>query len=260
MAALGEGRLPIAATYVGGLAARDAWKQLCADAREQALRLKGIRGEPVRMIVLDTLSSSGLLAEENDNGQAATALKALAELSSALGVLVVVVHHPPKSGHGERGAGAIRNNADYVITINREGARPLREIEMTKSRDGEERPFGTFTLIPVSVEGGTTMVVSPGEPRIKQGHQSAKTERFQRMFDEVFASDPQFVEGRRAVRTEILRTLIASGMKKPDGPNIRRAIREACNSGRFDEAEASGVAWLAERPLFDPPVVVDVTP
>ena len=258
MAALREPdkRLPIAATYVGALAARGAWETLCDDARAKAAQMLEAHGVPVRLVILDTLSSSGILAKEDDNAEAATVMKAFGELSVAMNALVVVLHHPPKNGVGERGASAIRNNADYVMTITREGEDPVRDIDITKSRDGECRALGTFTLLPVAVDGGKTMTVSPGEPRAKQSRASAKAERFQRMFDEVYAGDPHAVDGRRAVRIDALRALIASRMTKPDKPNIRRAIREACASGRVEEIEASGVAYLAERPLFDLPVVM----
>jgi len=120
------------------------------------------------MIVVDTLSASGILDDENDNAKAATVMKAFAELSIALNCLVLVMHHPPKSGHGERGAGAIRNNADYVLEISRDGMSAVRTLEITKSRDADQRTLGSFTLIPKVIgtdeDGDTieTMVVSTG--------------------------------------------------------------------------------------------------
>jgi hypothetical protein len=247
------GGLPIAATYVGGLAARGAWPQLCSDIRDAAAQMELIHGQPVRLIVLDTLSSSGLIENENDNAEVAKVMKQLAELSSALGALLVVVHHPPKNGIGERGAGAIRNNADYVLTINRNGNEPLREIEITKSRDAECRALGTFTLVPVTTKSGSTMVVSPGEPRIKRSASTAKAQRFQRIFDEVYGNDPQPIEARRTVRIDALRTAIASRTERPDKSNIARMIREARQFGRFEEIETSGVRYLAECLPLDPP-------
>jgi hypothetical protein len=128
----------------------------------------------VRLIILDTLSSSGVLSDENNNAEAATVMKAFAALSVEMNALFLILHHPPKSGDGERGAGAIRNNADYVMSIKREGTSAVREIEMSKSRDAETRSFGTFTLVPVVIghdDDGKeikTMTVSAGEPRIRE--------------------------------------------------------------------------------------------
>jgi len=176
LAALGSAQkpLPLVTRYVGGLAARGAWKELTDRVNALMKEMRRRHDLPVRLVILDTLSSSGILVKEDDNAEAATALKAFSELSAAMNALIMVIHHPPKSGEGERGASAIRNNADYVMTIKREGTSAVREIEMTKSRDGETRAFGTFTLIPkeigVDSQGVAvrTMIVSPGEPKIRE--------------------------------------------------------------------------------------------
>jgi hypothetical protein len=159
-------RRAIAATYVGGLAARGAWAALRDDLLAQRDRMAAKFGKPVRMIVLDTLSASGILEDEDDNAAAATVMRAFSDLSVELGALFVILHHPPKSGNGARGAGAITNNADYVMEINRAGFAPIRTISMIKSRDGEQKDIGSFTLIPNQIgldndgEAITTMTVS----------------------------------------------------------------------------------------------------
>ncbi len=154
MAALGGADgpcLPIFACSVGGLAPRLAWLELTQDLRAKAAAVEAEHGVPVRLVILDTLSASGLLEDENDNARAASAMKQMAELSATMNALFVVVHHPPKSGVGERGAGAIRNNADYVMRIERRGQSAFRQLSMDKSRDGEERVLGSFTLVPVQI-------------------------------------------------------------------------------------------------------------
>ena len=165
--------IPVAARYVGGLAAHGALDELGKALGEAAAEMKTRYGVPVRLIILDTLSSSGILENENDNAQAATVMKLFSEISQQMAALFLVLHHPPKSGEGDRGAGAIRNSADYVMTIRREGSAAVRDIEMTKSRDDGTRTLGSFTLVPVDVEvnGKTkrTMRVSQGLPRIREG-------------------------------------------------------------------------------------------
>ena len=64
-----------------------------------------------------------------------------------------------------RTASAIRNNADYVMTIKREGASAEREIEMTKSRDGETRAFGAWPAQPL-----LRLSVLPGKGTHHRGH------------------------------------------------------------------------------------------
>lgn len=168
------GPLPISTTYVGGLAARGAWAALKTALAEEIAHIWAQHRVPVRLVILDTLSASGVLDDENDNAKAATVLKAFTELSVEMGFLFLILHHPPKSGEGERGAGAIRNNADYVMAIKRDGTSAVREIEMNKSRDGECKALGTFTLVPKFLKSDAkgrpikTMIVSPGEPKIRE--------------------------------------------------------------------------------------------
>jgi hypothetical protein len=179
----GDKPLPITSTYVGGLAAAGAWAALRVDLSAKAAQMAAQHGVPVRLVVLDTLSASGILDDENDNAKAATVLKAMADLATAMGVLFLVIHHPPKSGVGERGAGAIRNNADYVMEVVREGNAKVREVQMNKSRDGEQRVLGSFTLQPVEIgrdEKGrpiTTMILSPGEARVREAAAMSKDAR-----------------------------------------------------------------------------------
>lgn len=263
LAALGGGqeRLPIAARYVGGLAAQGAWKALCEDIRATAVSMHERFGKPVRLIVLDTLSASNILEREEDNAQAAYVMKLFGELAISLNVLFLVVHHPPKSGEGERGAGAIRNNADYVLTVVQRPHEQLREIEITKSRDGECRALGTFTLTPVDIDGGRTMIVQAGEPRIKPAHSGPPKEHVELIGqavdfalkttgqniqwegntwadeESVFA---QFKDGWRGIRRD----------KAVVHPKFKAALAFAINLGAVEAMEHDGVTYYRERDLL----------
>lgn len=170
MAGLGSNPLPISATYVGALAARGAWGELCANIVKEAEAIKDAYDLPTRLIILDTLSASGILEDEDNNALAATVMRLFADLSVAMNALFVVLHHPPKSGQGTRGAGAIINNADYALEVEREGVKPVRNLRMVKSRDAEQGSIGSFTLVPVEIgkdeegEAVVTMKVSTGAP------------------------------------------------------------------------------------------------
>lgn len=141
--------LSVAATMVNDLAVRGALETLEADLRFKMAEMLREFGVPVRLIVLETLSASGLLPEENDNAAAARAMSALGGLANRLGLFVIVSHHPPKDGKGERGASAIRNNVDCVIEIYRDGQEKVRDLALTKARDTEQRDLGSFTLVKV---------------------------------------------------------------------------------------------------------------
>lgn len=149
MEALGEeDRLPIISGDITNLSAPGALDALYADLRLKIDAMREEFGMPVRMVAIDTLSASGLLRDENDNSEAGVAMKALSKLSELLNVFIIVTHHPPKDGRGQRGAGAIFNDVDVVIEIIREKTNSIRELSVTKARDAQQRSLGVFTLIP----------------------------------------------------------------------------------------------------------------
>lgn len=144
--------VPIAAGYVGALAAHGALATLKSDLVAKRAEMLERFGVPVRLIIFDTLSASGLLAKEDDNSEAAAAIGLLSQWGQEFNCLFVLNHHPPKKGTGTRGASAIHNSADYVVEISRLNDKAqVRQVEITKSRDGETKPLGSFTLLPVKV-------------------------------------------------------------------------------------------------------------
>lgn len=168
LAALGEDApLPIAGTVCGNLADRDALTDLLADLKAKAAEVLATHGVPVKLVVLETLAASGLLADENSNSEASRAMTNLAHLGRHLGAFVMTSHHPAKDGRGARGASAIPSSADYVLEISRHGA--ARELQLTKARNAEQKTLGSFTLLPVTLgvdrrgRPVTSMVLSTGE-------------------------------------------------------------------------------------------------
>lgn len=152
MAALGEtDRLPISAMTCPPLSDGTALTNLAQDLADEMAVCKATHGVPVRLVVLETLAASGLVKDENDNAEVSRALANLAALGRRLGVLLLVSHHPPKSGNGVRGASAIIGSADVVIEIERTGTEPVREVRLTKAREAEQRSVGSFTLAPVEL-------------------------------------------------------------------------------------------------------------
>lgn len=164
-----DGALPITFTYVSGLAQRGALDALLADLQAQKTYMQERYGVPLRVVVLETLSASGLIENENDNAQAAQAIANLNTISRALGILFIITHHPPKHGEGTRGADAIPSNTDYVLEINRSKKASVREITVTKARAAEERKLGAFSLVEVEIGRDnkgrpvTSMVISAGD-------------------------------------------------------------------------------------------------
>lgn len=261
MAALGASAtpLPLVTRYVGALAARGAWNEL--GKRLVAVQAEMLRrhGVPIRLIILDTLSSSGILDKEDDNAMAATVLKAFADLSTDLKALFLILHHPPKSGEGERGASAIRNNADYVMAIKREGTAAVRDIEMNKSRDGETKMMGTFTLVPKVIGEDAkgrplkTMIVSPGEPRIRESRAGSS---FAALLIEsvewALIQGGEIVEGETWTEDELAKEIFASRWEgKRDRTRINEAFKQATNyclgAGSLEGLRKDGRTYLKLR-------------
>lgn len=183
--ALGEeDLLPISATIVGNLSDKGALDNLLEALKAEAAYVLERHGIPVRLIVIETLAASGLLQDENDNSEASRAMANLAQISRAMNALVITSHHPAKDGKGSRGASAIPNSADYVIEIIRHDRATVREVELTKARDAEQRKLGSFTLVPVDLgvdEDGdaiTSMSVSMGDAKSGPGRIPPHTEKF----------------------------------------------------------------------------------
>ena len=232
MAALGDEPGPISVTAVGRLADRETWATLLSDIKTETARIGADFNLPVRLLVLDTLSASGILDDENDNAKAATVLKTLADVAEAMNALFVILHHPPKTGGGQRGASAIPNNADYVMEVLRD--EDLREVMMAKSRDAEQRTLGSFTLHKVELERDakgravTTMRLSVGKERIKLSLGGPKNTKNDATFINAMvwamehaAADITWIRGQKAVTREAVRQRFYDTASNPK--NISRS-------------------------------------
>ncbi len=108
-------------------------------------------GVRLGLVVLDTLSSSGVLVEENTNGEASATISALNRVAERLGCLFLFVHHPAKHGTAARGAYALHANVDAEITIDYDEGKPMRIVRLTKHKEAPApRVLGCYTLQSVS--------------------------------------------------------------------------------------------------------------
>ena len=122
--------------------------------RLRALDAKFRKEHGVRLgvVILDTLAATFLLENENDNSEASKVIKVLQNLSLALGVLCVPVHHYGKGAEtGLRGASAWRAGSDAVLSVTADrnqqtGLVSGHSLWLSKSRVGEEGPLGAFVL------------------------------------------------------------------------------------------------------------------
>lgn len=260
--ALGEGeRLPISMHPIGDLSERGALGKVLEMCRAEAACMKAEFGVDLCVVVIETLNASGLLVNENDNAEIGRALANLGTLSRELNCLVITSHHPPKSGDGERGGGAIRGSADCILSITREGTDAIRRLELTKAREAAERPLGTFTLLKTDMgqdDRGrpiTSMTVSMGEPISRVSERSQYGEVLGQAVEFALMEETVDIEGHKAAEwgavMENFRDL-KSGSK--DRPKVLAAFKAAVQYAKDTGAMGSGVyagvvyLWMKEIP------------
>lgn len=258
MEALGEDApLPIVSGDIDNLSAPGALEALAADLREKMAEMEIEFGMPVRLIAIDTLSASGLLKDENDNSEAGVAMKALSKLSEMLNAFVLVTHHPPKDGKGQRGAGAIFNDVDVVLEITREKTNAIRDLSVTKARDAQQRSLGVFTLVPKELgrdSRGRAVVscyVSDAPPTQRDLTNAPKhVETLIQCVEWALVDEPEEIEGRQCVDVDVVKSLFRDrygGSKDPS--NVRRkwepTLAFGVESGAVQMVPFGGRRYLA---------------
>lgn len=94
-------------------------------------------GEPVRLIVLDTLASCLGTGDENGDGMVAL-VNAARRIANQTRVAVIVIHHPSKSdAAGLRGHGSLQGACDLILSSSTDEVSGIRTSIVTKSRHGE---------------------------------------------------------------------------------------------------------------------------
>lgn len=144
--------LPISVTPASNLSDMSAWQELRKDLAAECASIREKFDMPVRLIILDTLSAAGLIPDENDNSQCAKAMKKLSDLAREFDALLLLLHHPPKSGEGLRGGSALLGSADYVLAIKPIEGKKAKQLVLEKARDADcPRALGGFVLKTVEV-------------------------------------------------------------------------------------------------------------
>lgn len=161
-------KLPVAGLAIGALDTPQALRALYKSIEAARDELKERFGVRLGLIVLDTLSASLLVQDENSNSDMARAFARLTQMADKFDCFALATHHTPKGSTGARGAGASFNAADLVIEIFRKGEEAVRSVECMKNKDGPEGKWGSFTLQTVTVgydakgRPKTTCLVSMG--------------------------------------------------------------------------------------------------
>lgn len=129
---------------------------------------RGRHGFGVGLVVLDTISASGMIDDENANAKVAAALKALADFAGSVGAFGLAVHHPRKDGETFRGAGAFEGNTDLIFEVRRGTVPATGELSIYKARDAAPGELGRFRLRQVTLgqdDDGEPITACTVEPR-----------------------------------------------------------------------------------------------
>lgn len=156
-----EQSLPIAwAENISDLTDKAAMAATVDSLKQADRAFRGRDGVRLGLVIVDTLAASFSMKDENSNAEATAIIRALKELSGALSVAVMPVHHYGKGQEtGLRGASAWRAGSDAVLSVLADrdqitGHVGNRRLALTKSRIGTEGWSAAFDLkfVPLGVD------------------------------------------------------------------------------------------------------------
>jgi hypothetical protein len=251
---------PVVATTVKLI--KDNPKEVTETLEEAAamLREKGVR---TGLIILDTLTASGLLENENDNSEIGRALNYLEQMAVAFGCLVLVTHHPPKVGSGMRGGYALHAGFDVVVEIFQQGNQ--RFVECTKNRDAPVGAWGSFVLTPHTVledfsgrgrDVTTQRVIYGTESRAgttSKDPAPSRLEAFNGALDDVRA-DLRLADKSAPIPLENLRSRYRErvrGWKGSPLKSFKEIFEWATSNGRLTLVSDEGEAKVMEMPNLE---------
>lgn len=255
------GPLPISATVVGDLNRTGALKELLEDLKGEAAYIEVMFGVKVRMVFIETLAASGLLPRENDAGDASRAVHNMANITNAMQVLTMTSHHPAKGTNESRGSGAVTGAVDCVLAIRRNGKDKVRQVELVKARDAEQRTLGSFSLLPVILGKDskgrdiTSMTVSMGEPETPASRMTKHAPLLVEVIEWAGIESGRTIDGRVCVPKDTVWTIFQERCKTPtDKSNQHKVYRQALeyleSQGVIEYVDHGKETFIHRRELF----------
>jgi hypothetical protein len=155
------------------------------------------------LTVVDTLSASFGMRDENSNAEVARVCRTLALIAEATGAFTLGIHHMGKDPKaGARGGSAYRGNVDFSLSClaDRDAATGKcsnHRLVIDKSRDGPEGPLGAFELVEVEIgeEDGkpfhSLAVIHTGKAKAAEAASNFRRSElvFKAAFDETLHTD-----------------------------------------------------------------------
>jgi len=131
------------------LYARDGdTEKLIAEIRAWQL----VHSHPLRLIVIDTLATATVGADENSGKDMGYVLENIARIERELRCHVMLVHHMNAAGHKLRGHTSVHANVDTVVTTINDEATKIRTVKLAKQKDGEDGKTIRFKLRSIDLE------------------------------------------------------------------------------------------------------------
>lgn len=106
---------------------------------------------PLRLIVIDTLATATIGADENSGRDMSLVLANIAKIEEETRCHVMLVHHMNADGSKLRGHTSIHANVDTVVTVTCDDTTRVRTARLAKQKDGEDGKTVRFTLASVPV-------------------------------------------------------------------------------------------------------------
>lgn len=94
--------------------------------------------DPLRLVVIDTLSTATAGADENSGRDMSLVLANIARISEACGCHVMLVHHMNADGKKLRGHTSIYANVDQVILVTSDEETRIKTALLSKQKDDED--------------------------------------------------------------------------------------------------------------------------
>ena len=129
-----------AASDLKSEAGREQARKIVADT-QAGMAARGVR---LALVVLDTLSSTLGLEDENASTETTKVLKALAEMASQFDFALLGLHHAGKNGQ-DRGTTAFRDQCDVMLAVEKPDEGP-RKLIVKLNRNGREDWETNFDL------------------------------------------------------------------------------------------------------------------
>jgi putative DNA primase/helicase len=191
--------LPLAyLTFSGNLANDAEFSQLLEELPVINAMFREEYGVPLGMVVLDTMSATFAMENQNDAAEVTAVCKRLKQIGEKVPVFAFGVHHLGKDETRDAaGSFAWRANVDvmwsFIATGDRvRGEVGRREFCISKSRDGVEGPVSDYQLDIVELgedEDGdpiTSCVIEPVEGQPKAAKKSKPLSPTEKVFEDAF--------------------------------------------------------------------------